>query len=129
MTNHIAVGIIQPDKLIFSGGDLRCHAIGDLPLSSMGVARKESGRREFPRIPPGFVKLSGAVAIKEIGHMPELLSFADRQLMDTGAAKQLAHRAVDRRRADQVGFWDMQVAVILHHSGVTHLRTASTVKF
>ena len=60
--------------------------------------------------------------------MTKLLSFADRQLSDTGGCQIFAQRAVDFRRIDQILVGDVQVAVVFHHAGIICLGHGDPVK-
>ena len=60
--------------------------------------------------------------------MAEFLSFTDRQLLNAGGTQILTHRTVDFRRIDQIIFRHMSVAIIFHHAGVYHRRTAAAIK-
>ncbi len=60
--------------------------------------------------------------------MTKLLRFRAGELRDAGFRKPFAHRIHDRRRIDQETLRQLEIAVVLQHAGVGHLRHANAVE-
>lgn len=129
MTDHVAVGEVQADHSVFSGSDRIDHQIGDLgALHPRTLFERDHVGTDLHVLVERFVELPGTVSVEEIGHMSVLLGLADRQLVDSGRAEVFIHGPVDLRRIDQIEFRRVQIAVVLHHSGVEHRRPAAPVE-
>ena len=76
----------------------------------------------------GFIHLAGAVAVPEIGDVAVLLGLGQGVLGNAGSAQHLGQGVLDNRGLHQIIFGDVQVAVILQHTGKLDTGVAGTVE-
>ena len=78
MANHITVGIIKSDELVIPPLNCFNHLIGYLSgLHPRAFFVGDNIRWYLDIILHGFVKFTGAIAIKKISNMAEFLGFTD----------------------------------------------------
>ena len=65
-----------------------------------------------------FIKFTQFVSIEEVCNVTVLLGFGNSQQTDTALCKILTHSSVDTGGADQELSGNMQITVVLHHSGI-----------
>ena len=129
MTHHVAVG--EVDAVV---GVLAClqslnQLVGDLGALHPGSLLE--GNHVGGNLHVGLQlvrELAGLVAVPEIGDVTVLLSLGDGVLLHTRIGEELTHGVGDLGRIDQVAVGNVQVAVVLQHTGVQHVGHADAVE-
>ena len=119
VTDHIAIGVIDPRGSECSGLELLDHLIGDLGRLHPGPLLE--GHNIRGNLDVGFqliAELAAAVAVPEVGHMAVFLGLGDGQLSDTFGGEVLAHGVLDGRWCHQKPLGNQQITVILEHPRV-----------
>ena len=129
VSHHVTVGEIDAIILVRAALQLGNQAVSYFgTLHPRALLKGHHVGRDFHIGLQFLGELAGLVAVPEVGHVSELLRFGDSELTHAGSDQILAHGVGDLRRIYQVAVRDMQVAVILQHSGVQHVRYAHAVE-
>ena len=129
MTDHIAVRIIDANKIVFSGRNDLQQAVGDFfTLHQRFLFERNNIGWNFFVSFQLFVKLAEFIAVEKVSHVTVLLRFADGKTAHTGFRQIFTHGAVNLRRRNKILLGNVKVAVILHHTGILNFRNAFAIE-
>ena len=99
VADHVGVGVVEDDQVVFAGADRRDHLVGQLRRRHLGlqVVGRDLGRGHHDAVLAGIRLL--APAVEEKGDVRVLLGLRDAQLRAAGVGDDLAQdvRAALRR--------------------------------
>ena len=129
MSDHISIREIAAQEIVLLAFNCLNQRIRDLRTLHPGplLERNNIGRNltvgfQF------FAEFSAAVSVPEIGHMSVLLRLRNRILLQPGLYQHFRQGMLDFRRINQEAPGQIQIAVILKHAGIYHVRPRAPVK-
>ena len=129
VANHVAVGEVAAQELELLGCHVLHHLFGDLlGLHGRRLLEGDHVGGDFLVDFQILVHLAGTVAVPEIGHMAVLLGLGQGVLMDSGGAQHLGQGVLDDGGLHQIMLGDLQVAVVLEHTGKLHAGVVAPVE-
>ena len=129
MSNHITIWIVCTQEIIVSGFYCSTQNICDFcRFHPWTLFKRNYIGFDFNIIFQLFIQLFRTVTIPEVRHMSEFLCFTDCIFTDTVLAQLFRQCILDFWRICQEIMRDVQISIILQHSGKHHLRHSDTVE-
>ena len=129
MADHIAVGEVAAEEVKLVARHVLHHLIGDfLGLHGRRLIEGDHIGGNFLIDLQVFVHLAGAVSVPEVGHVAELLRLREGIFPDAMGAEHLREGVCDDRRLHQIVLGDIEVAIVLEHTGKVHAGIVAPVK-
>ena len=129
MAYHIAVREVAAQVLKLAAAEHLDELIGDLrALHPRALIERNNVARDLDIGLKLLGELAGAIAVPKVCDVAELLRFGDSELRDSGICEVLAESICDLGRINKVVRRDMEVAIVLEHSGIVNLRRADAVE-
>ena len=129
VANHVAVGEVAAQELELFRRHVLHHLLGDLlGLHGRGLLEGDDVGGNFLVDFQILVHLAGTVAVPEIGHMAVLLGLGQGILVDSGGAQHLGQGMLDDGGLHQIMLGNLQVAVVLEHTGKLHAGVVAPVE-
>ena len=129
VAHHVAVGVIAAQELKFLGSHVGNHFLGDLlRLHSGSLLEGDDIGGHFLVDFQILVHLAGAVTIPEVGDVTVLLGLGQGVLVDAGLAQHLGQGVGNDGGLHQIVLRDIQVAVVLQHTGKLHAGVVAPVE-
>ena len=130
MAHHIAVGEIAAQELELAGCHILYHLLRDLlALHGRGLLEGDYIRGNLFIHFQVFVHLAAAVTVPEIGYMAIFLGFGNGIFGDAGLAQHFRQGVLNDRRLHQVILGNVQIAVVLQHTGKFDTGIIAAVEF
>ena len=129
MADHIAVGEVAAEEVKLVARHVLHHLIGDfLGLHGRRLIEGDHVGGNFLIDLQVFVHLAGAVAVPEVGHVAELLRLREGIFPDAMGAEHLREGVCDDRRLHQIVLGDIEVTIVLEHTGKVDAGIVAPVK-
>ena len=129
MADHVAVWIIRAQEAVFSGFDRFDELIGNFcRFHPWALFERNDIRLHFHIRFELVIEFLRTVSVPEIRYVTEFLRFADRVFIDSGIDKLFCQCIADLWRLGQIFFRNIEVRIVLEHSGKINVRLVSAVK-
>ena len=129
MTNHVTVGEINTNILIFTASEALNKLIGDLStLHPRTLLEGNDVRWDLNVCLKLLGELTGLITVPEIGNMTVLLSLGDSEHINSLAYEIFCHSICDLRGRNKITGRNVKVTIILKHTCVKNSGNSLSVK-